>query len=208
MRRTVPMFSALLLTVVACSPTNPGKPSVPSTGSNAESPPATNKTVPGPGVPKVEHPIDVAHFKKNPCDALSETQVEALLGSNSSSKPDLQAPAGPTCDWDSDGVSQAGVGVIFVTADEFGLTSVYEAKGKQYQFVEPLDAIDGFPTAAYGVNDERTTRGRCAIALGVSDTQTVDVHVAQSELNIGKKDPCAAAHDVAAQVLSNLRKVN
>jgi hypothetical protein len=205
MRRSVPLFSALLLTLVACSPTNPGKPSIPSAGPTTDSSAETSKAVPGPGVPKVTQPIDVTRFKAAPCDALSGSQVAALLGSGSSAKPDLRAPAGPTCDWDSASVSQAGVGVIFVTADQFGLTSVYEAKGKQYQFVEPLEAISGFPTVAYGVNDERTTRGRCAVALGVSDTQAVDVHVAQSESNIGKKDPCAAAHDVAAQVLSNLR---
>lgn len=205
MRRTVPMLSALLLTVVACSPTNPGNPSVPSTSAGPASSAETSSGVPGTGVPKVEHPIDVTRFKTAPCDALDKTQVTALLGSDATVKPDLQAPAGPTCDWDSAGVSQAGVGVIFMTADRLGLTSVYEAKGKQYQFVEPLEAIDGFPTVSYGVNDERQTRGRCAVALGVSDTQAVDIHVAQSEGNIGKKDPCAAAREVAAQVLSNLR---
>jgi hypothetical protein len=125
-----------------------------------------------------------------------------------SGKPDLEAPAGPTCAWDSVSVSQAGVGVIFMSADELGLTSVYEAKGKQYQLFEPLESVEGFPVVAYGVNDERTTRGRCAIAMGVSDTQAVDIHVAQSESNIGKKDPCAAARDVASQVLDNLRGAN
>jgi hypothetical protein len=95
-----------------------------------------------------------------------------------------------------------------MSADELGLTSVYEAKGKQYQLFEPLESVEGFPVVAYGVNDERTTRGRCAIAMGVSDTQAVDIHVAQSESNIGKKDPCAAARDVASQVLNNLRGAN
>lgn len=95
-----------------------------------------------------------------------------------------------------------------MNADQLGLTSVYEAKGKQYQFFQPMESINGFPIVAYGVNDERTSRGRCAVAIGTSDTQAVDVHVAQSEKNIGKKDPCAAAHEIAAQVLSNLRGGN
>jgi hypothetical protein len=92
-----------------------------------------------------------------------------------------------------------------MSADHLGLTSVYEAQGKEYQFFKPLEAVDGFPVVAYGVSDERTTRGRCALALGVSDTQAVDIHVAQSESNVGKKDPCVAAHEIAAKVLVNLR---
>jgi hypothetical protein len=153
----------------------------------------------------VLHPIDVARFKREPCGALTDSQVTELLGSGVSGKSDLQAPAGPTCAWDSADVSQAGIGIIFMNADQLGLTSVYEAKDKQYHFFQPMEPLDGFPIVAYGASDERTSRGRCAVAIGVSDTQAVDVHVAQSEKNIGQKEPCAAAHDVAAQVLSNLR---
>jgi hypothetical protein len=91
--------------------------------------------------------------------------------------------------------------------DKLGLTSVYKARGKQYSFFMPLDAIDGYPIVAYGPVDERVSRGRCTIALGTSDTQAVDINIARSEEKIGKKDPCAAAHDVAAKVLGNLRTV-
>ncbi|MBE8517643.1 DUF3558 domain-containing protein [Amycolatopsis sp. H6(2020)] len=197
------MFSALLLVAAACSTTNPGMPSAssPAPGSSSES----NSALPGPGVPKVLHPVDVARFKQEPCGALTDSQVAELLGSGVSGKPDLRAPAGPTCSWDAADVSQAGIGVIFMNADQLGLTSVYEAKDKQYQFFQPMESIDGFPIVAYGVSDERTSRGRCAVALGVSDTQAVDIHVAQSEKNVGKKDPCVATHAIAAQVLSNLR---
>jgi hypothetical protein len=199
------MFTALLLAAAACSTTNPGTPSasspVPGTSSSSES----STALPGPGVPKVQRPIDVARFKQEPCVALTGSQVAELLGSGVSGKPDLHAPAGPTCSWDSADVSQAGIGIIFMNADQLGLTSVYNAKDKQYQFFQPMESVDGFPIVAYGVSDERTSRGRCAVAIGVSDTQAVDVHVAQSEKNIAKKDPCVAAHDIATQVLSNLR---
>lgn len=206
MRRTVPMFSALLLAAAACSTTNPGTPSAssPAPGPMSES----NSALPGPGVPEVPHPVDVARFKQEPCGALTDSQVAELLGPGVSGKPDLQAPAGPTCSWDATDVSQAGIGVIFMNADQLGLTSVYEAKDKQYQFFQPMESLDGFPIVAYGVSDERTSRGRCAVALGVSNIQAVDIHVAQSEKNVGKKDPCVAAHDIAAQVLSNLRGGN
>ncbi|MDS0132538.1 DUF3558 domain-containing protein [Amycolatopsis sp. CM201R] len=202
------MFSALLLAAAACSTTNPGIPSASSAAPGTNSSPESHSALPGPGVPKVLHPVDVTHFKRQPCGALTDSQVAELLGSGVSGKPDLQAPAGPTCSWDAADVSQAGIGVIFMNADQLGLTSVYEAKDKQYKFFQPMESLDGFPIVAYGVSDERASRGRCAVALGVSDTQAVDIHVAQSENNIGKKDPCAAAHDIAAQVLGNLRGGN
>ncbi|WP_084743174.1 DUF3558 domain-containing protein [Amycolatopsis australiensis] len=201
------MLSALLLTATACTTTNPGTPSPEGNGTSTQPSSGVHSGVPGPGVPKVSSPIDVTQFKKAPCDALDASQVEKLLGAGVSGKTDLQAPAGPSCAWDSPDVSQAGVTVIFTDADQLGLTSVYNARGKQYQFFQPMPAIDNFPVVAYGVSDERTTRGRCAVALGVSDTQTVDIHVAQSESNIGKNDPCEAAHGVATQVLDNLRGV-
>ncbi|WP_460438074.1 DUF3558 domain-containing protein [Amycolatopsis stemonae] len=205
MRRTVLMLSALLLAATACSTVNPGKPSPSSNGASTSSSTETSSAVPGPGVPKVPSPIDVTRFKQAPCDALKAAQAAELLGDGVSGKADLQGPAGPSCAWDSADVSQAGVAVIFTDADQLGLTSVYAAKDKQYKFFLPLAAIDGFPIVAYGVSDERSTRGRCAVALGVSDTQVVDIHVAQSESNIGKKDPCDAAHGIASQVLENLR---
>ena len=42
------------------------------------------------------------------------------------------------------------------------------------------------------------------LAVGTSDQTDVDISITQSEDNIGKKDPCAAAHDVAAKVVGNL----
>ncbi|MEU0790976.1 DUF3558 domain-containing protein [Amycolatopsis sp. NPDC005961] len=208
MRGTILVLSALLLALAACSTTNPGTPSPAGGTASTNTSSETGSNVPGPGVPKVPSPIDITRFKQNPCNALNANQVAGLLGSGVSGKSDLQAPAGPSCAWDSPDVSQAGIAVIFTGADQLGLTSVYAAQGKQYQFFQPLTAIDGFPIVAYGVNDERTTRGRCAVALGVSDTQVVDIHVSQSEGNIGKKDPCEAAHDIASQMLGNLRGAN
>jgi hypothetical protein len=94
--------------------------------------------------------------------------------------------------------------VIFTNIDKRGLTSVYE---HQYRFFLPLNPVDGYPAAAYGLADDRAARGRCQIAIGTSDQQTVDIAVAQSEDNIGKKDPCEAARGVASYVLGNLREV-
>ncbi len=92
--------------------------------------------------------------------------------------------------------------MIFNKVNDRGLTGVYQAK---YKFFLPLEPVDGYPVVAYGLVDDRASRGGCQIAIGTSDKQTVDVGVTQSEENIGKKDPCEAARGVASYVLSNLR---
>ncbi|WP_230863084.1 DUF3558 family protein [Amycolatopsis camponoti] len=79
------------------------------------------------------------------------------------------------------------------------------AKGTTYPFFEPLEPVDGYPLVAYdGVGDQRA-RGECTVAVGTSDTQTVDISVDQSEKNIGKNDPCEAARQVTAMVLGNAK---
>jgi hypothetical protein len=94
--------------------------------------------------------------------------------------------------------------VTYIKANTTGLTAIYEKQGTTFPFFQPMESIDGYPTVAYGLVDERSD-GRCAIALGTSDQEVIDVAVAQSEKNIGKSNPCAAAHNVVSDVLGNLR---
>jgi hypothetical protein len=119
-------------------------------------------------------------------------------------KPDLNSPAGPSCSIHPAEGTQASVLVIFNNVDKRGLTSVYQAS---YRFFMPLVPVSGFPVAAYGLADDRANHGKCQIAIGTSDQQTVDVAIAQSEDNIGRTDPCEAARGVASDVLGNLREV-
>ncbi|RSM50289.1 DUF3558 domain-containing protein [Amycolatopsis balhimycina DSM 5908] len=207
MRRTIILVSASLLSLTACTTTNEGKPQPSSSTDSQSSSPNSADGLPGAGVPKVESPLDTTHFKQAPCDSLKDSQVNALLGSGVTPKPDLNGPGGPGCSWNTPKVSQAGLSVIFNEVDKVGLTAIYQKKNTTFPFFLPMDPVDGYPMVAYGMVDERTTHGRCAIAVGTSDQEIIDVSIAQSEENVGKKDPCAAAHEVAAQVLTNLRAV-
>jgi uncharacterized protein DUF3558 len=204
MRRTLLLLSASLLTITACTPQTTGTPSPSSSTLGQTSSSGSADEVPGPGVPKVENPIDVSHFQQAPCDALTANQVDSLLGQGVSPKSDLKGQAGPECFWHSPNVSQAGVGVIFTNADKLGLTSVYAARGTKYPFFKPLEPVDGYPLVAYDGEGDQSAKGRCTVAVGASDTQAIDISVAQSEENIGK-DPCVAARDVAGKVLANLK---
>ncbi|MEU0530333.1 DUF3558 domain-containing protein [Amycolatopsis tolypomycina] len=206
MRRTLILLGAALLTLTACTNMNTGTPT-PVTGTSDQVSSSSVGKVPGPGVPKVDQPIDTTRFKQAPCDSLTTAQVTELLGSGITPKSDLNAQGGPSCYWNVPDVSQASVAVVYNKVTHVGLTAVYGKQGTGFPFFMPMDPIDGYPTVAYGLVDERS-KGRCAIALGTSDQDLVDVSIAQSEANIGKNDPCAAAHDVTAKVLDNLRKVN
>ncbi|WP_146073566.1 DUF3558 domain-containing protein [Amycolatopsis sp. CA-126428] len=204
----VVLLSTSLLALAACTDRMDGTATPSTPGSQPTTAPSSNEAVPGQGVPKVGNPLDVSHFQQSPCDSLTPEQSKELLGTEVTTNPAVDDQAGPTCRWNVPAVSQAGVGVTYFKTTQLGLTGIYGAKDTIYPFFQPLDPIEGYPTVAFGQIDERNTKGRCLLALGTSDTQQVDIAVSLSETNIGKKDPCAAAHDVAAKVLENLRKAN
>ena len=206
MRRILIPISASVLVLGACTTTNSGTAS-PSSPSANEPTASSSADVPGPGVPKVASPIDINRFKSTPCDSLTAEQVTDLLGPGVTPKAELNAPGGPSCSIHPPQVTQAGVLVIFTNLDNRGLTSLYAAKDVKFPFFMPLSPVDGYPIVAYGLADDRATHGTCQIAIGTSDQQTVDVGVTQSEKNVGKKDPCEAARNIAASVLDNLREV-
>ncbi|MEV6872743.1 DUF3558 domain-containing protein [Amycolatopsis sp. NPDC051128] len=203
------MISASLLALTACTTEKPGTASPSDSRVPSQTQPSgTADAVPGAEVPKVNSPIDITHFLQEPCDSLTAAQIEALLGAGVTPKTDLAAPAGPSCSVHPPSVTDASVVVIFSTVDKRGLTSIYQAQGTKYPFFMPMDAIDSYPVVAYGIADDRKTHGSCQIAIGTSDQQTVDIAVTQSKQNVGKPDPCDAAHGVAISVLGNLRGVN
>ncbi|MEV7091864.1 DUF3558 domain-containing protein [Amycolatopsis sp. NPDC051045] len=201
MRRVLIPLCASALILTACTTTTGGSASPSSSAPDQTSVSGSTTGVPGQGVPKVETPLDITHFKQAPCDALSADQIAELLGAGVTPKPDLNAPSGPSCNVNPPRTTQASVLVTFTDVDDRGLTSIYQ---HDYTFFLPLKPVDGYPVAAYGLADERTD-GRCQIAIGTSDQQTVDVTVTQSEDNIDRKDPCEAARGVASYVLGNIR---
>ncbi|MGW4127436.1 DUF3558 domain-containing protein [Amycolatopsis japonica] len=205
MRRTILVFIAATLALAACStPTTNGTPTPTGGGSNSNPPKSTN---PAPEVPKVEKPIDLAQIKQTPCKALTEAQAAELLGPTTETASQPDGPAGPACRWSVPSTTRPRVNVIFSKAPDGGTASVYQAKGGAYELVEPLEPIGGYPLTAYGTKDERPS-GKCSVALGTSDNETIDIVLEQSEANIGKKDPCDAAREAAIRVLTTIRGSN
>ncbi|RSM71018.1 DUF3558 domain-containing protein [Amycolatopsis sp. WAC 01375] len=204
MRRTVLIVGAVALAVSACStPTTNGTPSPTSGGASLSQSDSANAPA---EVPKVGTPIDLTRFKQTPCNALTKPQVEELLGASADGEA-RDGAAGPACTWVVPSTTRPLVSVVFSNTQDSGTARIYAAKGKSYQFMEPLEAVDGYPLTAYGMKDERSA-GRCSAALGTSDTETIGVAAEQSEANVGKKSPCAVAREVAIRVLATIRGGN
>ncbi|MFF1607144.1 DUF3558 domain-containing protein [Amycolatopsis sp. NPDC058278] len=199
MRRSLVLLGASLLVLTACSDTKAGTASPVTTSS------IPTDAVPGPGVPKVDSPLDTARFKRTPCESLPAEEVTTLLGSGATAKEELSAPGGPTCNWQPAGTTQATVGIIFNKVNQAGLTAIYEQQGSTFRLFIPVAPVEGLPAVAYGLKDERATSGRCAIAVGTSDHEMIDVSITQSEANVGKTDPCVAAHEVAEKIVENIK---
>jgi hypothetical protein len=197
-------LGATLLVVAACTSPKNGTASPTSTGAITSPTGGPHSGLPDAGAPEVPTPIDTTDFQQKPCTTLTAAQIAELLGPDVRPKEDPNDLAGPSCFWHPTSVTQATVSVIYNTKNQRGLTAIYEKQGTTFPLFVPMEPIDGYPTVAYGQADLRS-KGSCAIALGTSDQQVVDVSVALSEGNVGKKDPCAAAHEVTATVLNNLR---
>lgn len=203
-RATLFLSAAALAALSACStPTVDGSPTPTSGGPSPA--PSSSASLP-PGVPKVEHPIDVTRFKHEPCTALTKPQVEELLSPRAEAKP-RDGSAGPACRWSIPSTSRPVVDVIFSNFEDSGTAKFYAGKGTNFKLLEPLEPIDGYPVTAYGVIDIRS-QGDCSVALGTSDTQTLGISATLSEANVGKKDPCAIAREAAIRVLATIRGGN
>ncbi|MEV4051679.1 DUF3558 domain-containing protein [Amycolatopsis sp. NPDC049688] len=198
-------MGAVILLVTACTTTQNGTATPSPMSSNPSAPSESASELPGAGVPAVTSPIDTSQFQRKPCTTLTDEQITELLGPDVQPKEELTGEAGPSCFWHPKSVTQAAVSVIYATKNRRGLTSIYQQQGTTFPLFIPMDPIDGYPTVAYGQADLRSSAGKCAIALGTSNQDIIDVAVTLSEGNVGKKDPCAAAHEVTATVLSNLR---
>lgn len=203
MRGSSVVSIVVLLAVAGCTST-PGKP-MPEPGSSSQQVPSTTGQASSPAVPKVANPIDTTRFKGAPCDALTSAQVAELFGPGVEPKTDLAGVGGPSCRLDSPSTDGAHLSVIF---GSLSLADFYRAKDTTYPFFRELPSVEGYPVVAYDIAGDHRSEGQCQVALGTSDTAAVGFGVMQAQANIGRKDPCEAARDVASMALANMRRGN
>lgn len=151
----------------------------------------------------MDNPLDTTSFQQDPCLALTAEQAQSLTLPAEGKPRDM--PLGNGCEWNNPN-DTGSVTVHFSDRDPRGLSAVYQAhEDGKYAYFEVLPPIEGYPTVAIDVIDDRDS-GRCTVVVGVSDEITFEVPITQSLENIGVKDPCEVAILAAGMALQTMKK--
>lgn len=172
----------------------------PPDSTQSESPSAE---LPTDGAPKVEDPLDTSRFQMDPCLILTSDQSEELnLGG--SGKP-AESALGGACEWRND-TTRGRVRIAFFEKSTDGLSAEYRAeKDGKWAYFDELPPVDGLPAVARDITDDRKNGG-CPVVVGVTDKLTFEVDLQQSEANVGRREPCEVAVDVAEMAVATMRK--
>ncbi|HEV7652128.1 MAG TPA: DUF3558 domain-containing protein [Actinophytocola sp.] len=202
------LLAALLgLALTGCTTTSSGDPAPAdsrSTSEPTEPAPSTDpaKELPYAGAPAVDNPLDTAEFQQDPCQTFTAAQA-AELKLGTSGKP-VDAPLGNACEWSND-QSRGYAQIRFKDKNPVGLSGEYQAdQDDKFAYFDELDPIEGFPAVADDLTDRRQ-RGLCTVVVGVADDVTFATVVQLSQANIGQKDPCETAVDVAGMALQTMK---
>lgn len=207
-RHAAPVAGLLCLVVTGCTPTSEGEPAPATTSevstANSTAPPSSEEDdLPSDGAPKVDNPLDTTRFQEDPCSTLTASQAEKELNLPPSGKPEDIA-LGKGCQWLNSN-TRGMVRIGFLTGNDRGLSGFYSANERgEYPYFSELPPIEGFPAIASDVEDRRP-QGRCIVVVGVTDQLTVQVILQLSQANIGSREPCEFAAEVAGKALRTMK---
>jgi hypothetical protein len=192
----------LCLIVASCTTTSQGEP-ISATTSGVSTTNGEND-LPSHGAPKVNNPLNTARFQQDPCSALTASQAEDELNLPPSGKPE-EIALGKGCEWfNPDTRGQVNIG--FLTANDRGLSGFYAANQRgEYPYFTKLGNIEGYPAIASDIEDRRPM-GECIVVVGVTDQLAVQISLHLSQANVGKKEPCKYATEVAGKALRTMKK--
>jgi hypothetical protein len=148
--------------------------------------------------PTVDKPLDIARFQRDPCRSLTTVQTQDLdlppVG-----EPVAGRPLGNACLWRNPETR----GEAEIQFSDQGLGALYRLRDRAAYF-EELPPIEGYPAVARSEVDERE-KGRCTVVVGVSDQVTFHVPTRLSPRDVGDRDPCEAAVEVAGMAVLTMR---
>ncbi|GAB1511867.1 DUF3558 domain-containing protein [Actinophytocola sp. KF-1] len=200
---TLVVLSAVVL--AGCTTTRQGDPNPATTvvESTTDSvPSAGDEELPFAGAPEVDDPLETDRFQQDPCQALTADQTRRL-NLPPSGEP-VDRPLGEACQWRNPD-TRADTEVHFLDGNTQGLSAEYQANDNgEFAYFTELPPIEGYPAVANDVVDDRDA-GRCTVVVGVSDEVTFEVPVQLSDANVGKRDPCDAAVQVAGMALETMK---
>lgn len=196
-----------LAVVSACTTQSPGEPQ-PATTVEETSPPGSSSpgedgSLPFAGAPKVDDPLDTSRYEQDPCLSLTASQT-GPLNLPSVGTIDNKVALGIGCNWFNE-ETRGEVSIRFLVDDPRGLSPEYEAnnQGKREVF-EKLPEIEGYPAVIRTTSDHQEI-GHCTVVVGVADDMAFESVVQLSQSNVGKKDPCEVAVEVAGLALQTMK---
>ena len=171
--------------------------SLPSTGGDGE------EELPFAGAPKVDNPLDTTRYEQEPCQALIAEQAEALNLPATGEIMDNVA-LGNACEWNNK-TTRGYVQIYFGVDDPRGLSPEYEVNERGgWKYFKELPDIEGYPAVIRLGADNRDT-GLCLVVVGVADDMSFESIAQLSQVNVGVKDPCVAAAEVAKLALETMK---
>jgi Protein of unknown function (DUF3558) len=202
MRRYLPaLTTTALAAILVTGCTNDGTGGATPSGNTTTTSPAAASSSSS-GAPKVATPLNTDRYQQAPCDVLTRAQIAGIFDPGVTPKPNVDSPAGPACNFNRDDPAKGAITVIF---GNDGLDRIYDGRGTTFKVFEPKPEIQGYPAVAYDADDNRQTKGRCTIAIGTSDTTSLDVGIVLTTASIAEhKDPCASAYEVATTIMGNI----
>ncbi|PFG47099.1 uncharacterized protein DUF3558 [Amycolatopsis sulphurea] len=142
----------------------------------------------------------------DPCqEALKPDQLEQILGIAPQGERNDDPALGTACDWINDTTGAAAT-VGYVTQVGEGLSAVYQNTKPQSSVWRVLPPVQGFPAVGYEITSAGAKSGFCQVAIGISDSLSVDASLTVRRAKVGKADACELAPRVADMVVTNLRK--
>lgn len=151
--------------------------------------------------PKVNNPLDVAKFEKNPCGLLSTAQANQIL-TVSRTVVSPGATDSTICGWKDEGGDTLGLGLV---AGNGGLGTVYSQyhAGDPGYFI-PIPDIEGYPGLFTSVADLRS-KGSCTVYVGVRDDEIMTVNMDYVLPAAGQGDPCQLAQKAAGLAVVTIK---
>lgn len=210
LRRSLLATSLLGLALVsACTETSEGAPraAATETTTSTSSPDTTgngsDEELPFAGAPKVDNPLDTSRYEQDPCRSLTSEQTQRLnlppIGTI-----DNDVALGIGCAWFNE-ETRGEVNIDFIIDDPRGLSPEYEShKEGEFELFEELPDIEGYPAIIRSTADTRDL-GHCSVVVGVADDMAFASNVQLSRANIGQRDPCEVAVQVAGLALQTMK---
>lgn len=199
--------ATVLLTATACGGSPSGQPTATSNNAAATTPAAK---WPKHGAPDIAQPLDVSSLTHNPCDAITDTQVESFPGTldETQTSPTTAGGAGTACGWIFDGprysYGSISGGIVPPTPTHHGLSSIYDGRDAAKVF-RPIKSINGYPAVIYSGSGPIES-GSCRMSVGLRNDTAYRIQTMLDADHPSYDKPCRMARKLAGYIVQNLKE--